>query len=64
MSCRLMVSCGARRNPRVVPLVVNAATEAIAINKAMRVGRRFFGAKFIGAATGRSLRLNCQRAAA
>jgi hypothetical protein len=63
-SARLMVNAGRSKYPKVIPIVVDAATDALAMGKALRVGRRMFGADFIGAVTGRSLRLNCQRRAA
>jgi hypothetical protein len=45
---RLLVDGGARRYPRVVRLVVNARSTLAARRIADRVGRRFYGAKYLG----------------
>lgn len=52
---RLLVDAGARRRPKIVPVVVHATSEASAMRKAMRLGVRFYGVRFLAAATPHSL---------
>lgn len=54
---RLLVDAGKRRRPKVVPMVVSEKTDRAALTRANRMGRRFFGKKFLGAVCGTSLRL-------
>lgn len=53
---RLLVDAGPGRPLKAVPIVVNDDCDRGALAKAMRVGSRFFGERFRGAATGNSIR--------
>lgn len=52
---RLLIDKGARRRPAVVPVVLWAVSERAAMAKAMRIGPRFYGKRFLGAVTPRFL---------
>jgi hypothetical protein len=52
---RLLIDKGGRRRPAVVPVVLWANSERAAMNQAMRIGPRFYGKRFLGAATPRFL---------